>query len=74
MFACRARLVGIAGFHGRDDVHQTGVVATVLEYTRDNIFLPDMRLRNVLDGNSRLSRQRCRTVTHASRSVLANSG
>ena len=58
-------LVGIAGFHGRDDVHQTGVVATVLEHTRDNIFLPDMRLRNVLDGNSRLSRQRCRTVTHA---------
>jgi hypothetical protein len=39
-------------------VHRTGVVATVLEHTRDNIFLPDMRLRNVLDGNSRLSRQR----------------
>ena len=57
--------VRVAGFHGRDDVHQTRVVATLLEHARDNIFLPDVRLRNVLDGNSRLSGHRCRTVTHA---------
>ena len=58
-------LVGIAGFHGRDDVHQTGAVATLLEHARNNIFLTDMRLGDVLDGNSRFGGQRCRTVAHA---------
>jgi hypothetical protein len=52
-------LVGIAGFHGRDDGHQTGVVTTLLQHARDNIFLADIRLGDVLDGNARLSGQRC---------------
>ena len=82
MSACRARacpregggLVGIAGFHRRDDVHQTRVVATLAEHPRNNIFLADMRLGDVLDGNARLSGQRYRTVTHAVTQRLANSG
>ena len=56
--------VHVAGFHRRDDVHQTGAIATLAEHTRDNVFLADMRLE-VLDGDARLSGQRCRTVTHA---------
>jgi hypothetical protein len=46
-------------------VHQTGAIATLAEHARDNVFLADMRLGEVLDGDARLSGQRCRTVTHA---------
>ena len=46
-------------------MHQTRVVATLPEHARNNIFLADMRLGDVLDGNARLSGQRYRTVTHA---------
>ena len=57
--------VRVAGFHRRDDVHQTGAIATLAEHARDNVFLADMWLGEVLDGDARLSGQRCRTVTHA---------
>ena len=42
-------LVGVAGFHGRDDVHQARDVATLRKHARDHIFLADMRLADVLD-------------------------
>ena len=64
-------LVGIAGFHGRDGLHQTGAIATPLQHARDNIFLADMRLGDALDGNARVSGQRCRTVAHAVAQRLA---
>ena len=46
-------------------MHQTGAVATLLEHARDSIVLADMRLGDVLDGNSRFGGQRCRTVARA---------
>ena len=58
------RLVGIAGFHGRDDVHQAGVVATLFKHSCDDIFLADMRLADMLYGHSRLGGQCRRALAH----------
>jgi hypothetical protein len=57
-------LVGVAGFHRRDDVHQARMVATLLKHARHNIFLADMRLGDVLDQDPSLGGQRRRTLAH----------
>src|SRR5438132_13535889 len=45
-------LVGVAGFHRRDNMHQAGVVATDGEHLGDDVFLADVVLGNVFDGNA----------------------
>src|SRR5271165_3136803 len=46
--------VAVAGLHGRDDVHQAGVIATLRQHPRDILFLANMALGDVLDANSGL--------------------
>ena len=65
-------LVGIADFHGRDDVHQAGVVTAPREHARHNIFLADMRLGDVPDSNPGLGSPRSCATRTCSRSVIAN--
>ena len=43
------RLVGVAGFHGRDDMHQARVVTALFQQLGDDAFLADMALRDVFD-------------------------
>ena len=57
-------LVGIAGFHRREDVHQPGVIAALLQHPRNNFLLADMGLADVLDRHPCLGCQRCRALTH----------
>jgi hypothetical protein len=56
-------------------VHQTGAIATLAEHARDNVFLADMRLGEVLAMVMPASAASvaARSPTR-SRSVLANSG
>ena len=51
-------LVGVAGFHRRDDMHQAGTVATNDKHPGDDILLADVVLGNVFDGNAGGTRQR----------------
>src|SRR5215469_9233243 len=44
------RLVAVAGFHCRDDMHQAGMIAAVGKHLGDDVLLADMALGNVLDG------------------------
>ena len=50
-------LVGVAGFHRRDDMHQAGTVATDDKHPRDDVLLADVVLGNVFDGNASGTRQ-----------------
>ncbi|KFB66521.1 MAG: hypothetical protein CAPSK01_004200 [Candidatus Accumulibacter vicinus] len=51
------RLVGVARFHRGEDMHQSWVIATFLDHRGNDVFLPDVRLRNVLDLYPLLRRQ-----------------
>jgi hypothetical protein len=44
-------LVGVAGFHRRDDMHQAGTVAADDKHPGDDVLLADVVLGNVFDGN-----------------------
>ncbi len=57
-------LVSIAGFHRREDVHQPGAIAALLQHPRNNILLADKRLADVPDGHPGLSGQRYRTFAN----------
>src|SRR5260370_28535362 len=50
-------LVGVAGFHRRDDMHQAGTVATDDKHAGDDVLLADVVLGNVFDGNASGTRQ-----------------
>ena len=45
-------LVGVAGFHRRDDMHQAGMVAAHRKHLGDDVFLADVALGDVLDGHA----------------------
>jgi hypothetical protein len=45
-------------------VHQTKVVTALRDNARDNIFLADVRLADVIDRISRRGSQRGRAVSH----------
>ena len=45
-------LVGRAGFHCRDDMHQTGMVAARGQHRGNYVLLADVAAGNVLDGNA----------------------
>ena len=55
-------------------MHQTGAIATLAEHARDNVFLADMRLGDVLDGDTASAASVAARSRTRSRSVLANSG
>ncbi len=57
-------LVGIARFHCRDDVHQTGMIATRRQDFGDDSLLADMGLGDVLDRYPCGRRDRCRRRAH----------
>src|ERR1700730_2797809 len=45
-------LVGVAGFHRRDDMHQAGMGAAHRKHLGDDVLLADVALGDVLDGNA----------------------
>ena len=45
-------LVGVAGFHRRDDMHQAGTVATDDKHPGDDILLADVLLGKMFDGDA----------------------
>jgi len=59
------RLVGVAGFHRRNDMDQAGMVAALFQHFRDHRFLADMTLGDVLDRDRGFLRQRRRALPHA---------
>jgi hypothetical protein len=66
--ACRLVVpgfVGIAGLHGRDDVHQPGTIATFRDHACNNILLANMRLADMFYGYSRLGGQQCPSLARA---------
>ena len=70
-------LVGVAGVHRRDDMHQAGTVATDDKHPGDDVLLADVVLGNVLDGNASGTRQRGGAAARSrtrSRSGSANRG
>jgi hypothetical protein len=58
------RPVAVAGFHRREDVHRAGMLAALLEHPRDNRFLANMALGDVLDRDPCFRGKRCRTVSN----------
>src|SRR6266567_2795689 len=58
-------LVGVAGFHRRDDMHQAGGVAADGEQLGDDVFLADMVFDNVFDGNASRTGQLGSAGAHA---------
>src|SRR3984893_11076592 len=57
-------LVGVAGFHRRDDMHQAGTVATDDKHPGDDVLLADVVLGNVFDGNASGTRQLGGALAH----------
>src|ERR1700756_2641178 len=58
-------LVGVAGLHRRDDMHQAGTVATDDKHPGDDVLLADVVLGNVLDGNASGTRQLGGALAHS---------
>ena len=58
------RLVGIAGFHGRDDMHQARAIPAPFQHLGDNAFLADMALCDVFDRDIGCVRHARRRRTH----------
>src|ERR1700719_3797156 len=58
-------LVAVAGLHGRDHMHQAGMIPPLGQYFGDHLFLANMALGDVLDRNPRLARNRRRLLTHS---------
>ena len=58
-------LVGVAGFHRRDDMDQAGMVAAHGKYLGDDVFLANVLLGNVFDGDASRTGQFGSTVAHA---------
>src|SRR5690348_18331754 len=58
-------LVGAAGFHRRDDMHQAGTVATDDKHPGDDVLLADVVLGNVFDGNASGTRQLGGALAHS---------
>ena len=58
------RLVGVTGFHRRDDMHQAGTVAADGKHLGDDVLLADVVLGNVFDGNAGSTSQLGGAVAH----------
>ena len=58
-------LVGRAGFHRRDDMHQTGMIAPPGQHFGNHVLLADVAIGNVLDGKAGSSRQLSGALAHA---------
>jgi hypothetical protein len=58
-------LVGVAGFHRRDDMHQAGTVATDNKHPGDDVLLADVVLGNVFDGKASGTRQLGGALAHS---------
>jgi len=58
-------LVGVAGFHRRDDMHQAGTVATDDKHPGDDVLFADVVLGNVFDGNASGTRQLGGALAHS---------
>jgi len=57
-------LVAVARLHRRDDMHQARMVAAQGKHLGDNVFLANVVLGNVFDGDARRTRQRGGALTH----------
>src|SRR5580700_4836265 len=57
-------LVAVAGLHGRDHMHQAGMIPPLGQYLGDHLFLANVALGDVLDRNPSLARNRRRPLTH----------
>src|SRR6202043_4162423 len=58
-------LVGVAGFHRRDDMDQAGMVAAHGKDLGDDVFLANVLLGNVFDGDASRTGQFGSAVAHA---------
>src|SRR6187200_791692 len=58
-------LVGAAGFHRRDDMHQAGTVAADDKHPGDDVLLAGVVLGNVFDGNASGTRQLGGALAHS---------
>jgi hypothetical protein len=58
-------LVGVAGLHGRDHMHQAGMIPPLVQYLGDHLFLANVALGDVLDRNPSLARNRRCLLTHS---------
>jgi len=57
-------LVGRAGFHCRDDMHQTGMVAARGQHRGNYVLLANVAAGNVLDGNAGSRSQLASALAH----------
>src|SRR5580704_2762005 len=57
-------LVAVAGLHGRDHMHQAGMIPPLGQYLGDHLFLANVALGDVLDRNPSLARNRRSPLTH----------
>ena len=57
-------LIGVAGFHRRDDMDQAGMVAAHGKYLGDDVFLADVLLGKVFDGDASRTGQFGSAVAH----------
>src|SRR5580700_6863649 len=57
-------LIAVAGLHGRDHMHQAGMIPPLGQYLGDHLFLANVALGDVLDRNPSLARNRRRPLTH----------
>ena len=58
------RLIGVAGLHRRDDMHQARTIAARLKHLGDDRFLADVALGDMLDDDPRLRGQQGRALSH----------
>src|SRR5271165_3577982 len=58
------RLVGAAGFHGRDDMSEARMIPALSDRLGDNVLLADMALRNMLDADACRLSEPCRVLPH----------
>ena len=57
-------LIGIAGFHRRNDMDEAGMIATACEHFGDHLFFADVALGDVLDRDPGLCCQRRGALPH----------
>jgi hypothetical protein len=58
-------LVGVAGFHRRNDMDQAAMVTAHGKYLGDDVFLANVLLGNVFDGDASRTGQFGSAVAHA---------
>jgi len=68
------RLIGRAGLHGREDMHQPRLLTATGQHLLDPVFLAEVALADVVDLQSGLCRQPLGVLPHWSRNGSAKRG